>query len=238
MDDQTVQLRMKLFSYVVARDYGFAPNPFYGWCTLATCKPRVRAPAVVGDWVIGTGAKTKYGLVGHLVFAMQVEETCDLDAYWRDTRFSAKKPVLNGSLKQLYGDNIYHREGGRWKQENSHHSRVGGRSNLHNVARDTSANRVLLSRRFVYFGENAPAIPKRFRPYKPTGEEICSPGQGHRVLSSRLAEAFESWLEQRGKWGLQGMPLEFEKHQRAERDVEQQRPARRGRRASRSRKRG
>src|SRR3989442_8398649 len=206
---------MKLFSYVLARDYGFAPNPFYGWCTLATCKPRIRAGAAVGDWVMGTGAKGRYGLVGHLVFAMRVEKTCDFDAYWNDPRFSVKKPVLNGSLKQVYGDNIYHRERGRWRQQDSHHSYDRGRPNPHNVARDTSVNRVLLSTRFVYFGSNAPAIPKRFRTYTPTGEEICCPGQGHRVLSSRLAEAFENWLEQRGDWGLQGMPLEFRRHQRS-----------------------
>lgn len=205
---------MKLRSYVVARDYGFAPNPFYGWCTLATCKPMIRVSAAVGDWVIGTGAKGKYGLVGHLIFAMRVEETCDFDTYWNDPRFSVKKPVLNGSLKQICGDNIYHRVRGRWKQEDSHHSYVGGRANRHNIDRDTRVNCVLLSRQFVYFGENAPAISKRFRPYKPTREEICSPGQGHRVLSSQLVEAFEAWLEKRGDWGLQGMPLEFEKHQR------------------------
>lgn len=214
MANQALQLQMKLFSYVVARDYGFAPNPFFGWCTLATCKPKIRAAAAVGDWVIGTGAKGKYGLVGRIIFAMRVEEKFDFDTYWSDPRFSAKKPVLNGSLKQIYGDNIYHRERSRWKQKDSHHSYARGRPNPHNVARDTSVNCVLLSRRFVYFGDNAPAIPKRFRPYKPTGEEICCPGQGHRVLSSKLAETFEAWLEERGDWGLQGMPLEFKKHQR------------------------
>lgn len=229
---------MRLFSYVVARDYGFAPNPFYGWCTLATCKPRIRAKASVGDWVIGTGAKSKYGLAGHLIFAMRVEEVLDFDAYWNDPRFSAKKPVLNGSLKQLYGDNIYHREVGRWKQEDSHHSHAGGRVNCHNVARDTSANRVLLSRRFVYFGENAPAIPTRFRPYKPTGEDLCAPGVGHRVLSTKLAEAFAAWLDNRNEWGLQGMPLEFEKHQRADSATQQERPSRPARGTVRRKKRG
>ena len=206
---------MKIFSYVVARDYGFAPNPFHGWCTLATCKPRIRAAAAVGDWVIGTGAKGKYNLVGHLIFAMHVEERQDFDAYWNDPRFSVKRPVLNGSLKQIYGDNIYHREHGRWVQEDSHHSYARGRPNPHNIARDTSVNRVLISNRFVYFGDNTPEIPRRFRPYKPTGEDICCPGQGHRVLSQRLAEAFEAWLEQQGSRGLQGMPLEFRKHERS-----------------------
>lgn len=169
---------------------------------------------------------------------MHVEETCDVDAYWRDPRFSAKKPVLNGSLKQLYGDNIYHREQGRWKQEDSHHSRAGGRSNRDNVTRDTRANRVLLSQRFVYFGEKAPAIPQRFRPYRPTGEEICCPGRGHRVLSRKLAEAVESWLEHRGQWGLQGMPLEFKSHKRAVRDAERQRASHLDSSANRKRARG
>ncbi|MFH1865797.1 MAG: hypothetical protein ABIK85_07930, partial [Candidatus Eisenbacteria bacterium] len=39
---------MRLFSYIVARDYGFAPNPFCGVCTLATCKPKIRESASVG----------------------------------------------------------------------------------------------------------------------------------------------------------------------------------------------
>lgn len=31
-----------LFSYVVETDSGFAPNPFFGVCTLARCKPSIR----------------------------------------------------------------------------------------------------------------------------------------------------------------------------------------------------
>src|SRR2546422_7348702 len=31
--------------------------------SLATCKPRIRSSAGVGDWVIGTGAKGKYRLL-------------------------------------------------------------------------------------------------------------------------------------------------------------------------------
>ena len=45
-----------LFSYVVRYDSGFAPNPFHGFCTLATCKPGIRAHANVGDWVVGTAS--------------------------------------------------------------------------------------------------------------------------------------------------------------------------------------
>jgi len=205
---------MKLWSYIVARDYGFAPNPFGGWCTLATCKPKIRSSAKVGDWVVGTGAKTKYNLGGRLIYAMQVHEILDFDTYWSDPRFLCKRPVLNGSLKQVYGDNIYHTRGKRWVQEDSHHSEEGGRPNRRNIARDTSANRLLISRRFIYFGSKSPLIPMRFRPYRATGESICCHGQGHRVLSEALAIDFKGWLEKRGEWGLLGMPLEFAKHKR------------------------
>ena len=90
---------MRLYSYVVARDYGFAPNPFYGVCTLATCKPMLRRKASIGDWVVGTGSDPN-GLTGHLVFAMKVTETMRFDEYFSDSRFQEKKPNLSGSLKQ------------------------------------------------------------------------------------------------------------------------------------------
>lgn len=48
---------MNYFSYVVARDYGFAPNPFGGICTLATCKQRIRNNANVNDWIFGITKK-------------------------------------------------------------------------------------------------------------------------------------------------------------------------------------
>jgi hypothetical protein len=205
---------MELLSYVLARDYGFAPNPFFGYCTLATCKPRIRQHASIGDWVIGTGAKTRYNLQGHLMFAMKVGEEMDFDSYWSDPRFLCKRPALNGSLKQLYGDNIYHQRGGRWIQIDSHHSLDTGRPNRRNVNRDTSVNRLLISQKFVYYGTEAPLIPDCFRPYKHTGEDICCPGQGYRRLSPQLAMLFENWLDDRGEWGVQGMPLEFSSHKR------------------------
>ena len=84
---------MKLYSYVVATDCGFAPNPFYDFCTLATCKPDIRERATVGDWVIGTGSGAKEKQRnGYLVFAMRVTETMSFDEYWKDIRFCNKRP--------------------------------------------------------------------------------------------------------------------------------------------------
>ena len=215
MARHAIYVLMRLFSYIVARDYGFAPNPFYGMCTLATCKPRIRASAKIGDWIVGTGAKTKYGLSGRLLYAMKVDEVLTFDEYWADPRFLPKRPVLNGSLKQVYGDNIYRRSHGKWCQANSHHSLPGGRRNPRNIDRDTSVDRLILAHKFVYFGRAAPLLPQRFRPFKATGEDICCPGQGHRVMSHQIGAAFEKWLDRQGRWGVQGMPLEFDRHERA-----------------------
>jgi hypothetical protein len=210
---------MRLYSYIVARDYGFAPNPFHGYCTLATCKPKIRAGANPGDWIVGTGAKTRYDLAGHLIFAMQVAEVMGYDAFWNDPRFLAKRPVLNGSLKVMYGDNIYHRVGRRWAQKDSHHSLENGRPNRSNVEHDTSVDRLLVATKFVYWGRSAPRIPRRFRPFRKTDEDVCCKARGYRVFSQELAEAFPVWVEQLGKWGFQGEPLEFAMHKRVAKAV-------------------
>ena len=61
----------RLHTYVVATDLGLAPNSFHGVCTLAVCKPKIRRTSRVGDWILGTGSKTR-GRQGRVVYAMQV----------------------------------------------------------------------------------------------------------------------------------------------------------------------
>src|SRR5713226_5075925 len=116
-------LSVKLHSDVVARDYGFAPNPFFGVCTLATCKPRIRSVAQIGDWVVGTGSR-KRTRERHIVYTMRVTGAMTFNQYWRALRFQSKKPNLRGSKKQAFGDNIYSRDvrTSKWCQANSHHS--------------------------------------------------------------------------------------------------------------------
>ena len=58
-----------VFVYVVARDFGFAPNPFHGFCTLACCKPKIRSAAEVGDWVFGM-AGGDLSAPGNCIFGM------------------------------------------------------------------------------------------------------------------------------------------------------------------------
>ena len=203
---------MRLFSYVVAQDFGFAPNPFYGFCTLATCKPEIRKGADIGDWVIGTGSRGKGKVQDRrefLVYAMHVTEAMTFNEYWSDPRFRRKRPNLRGSLKQCYGDSIYFRDGvGEWHQQDSHHSYKGGTQNCHNVRRDTKTDRILISTDYVYWGGEGPEIPEKFRNYK--GEDIRKKGSGHKnKFSPDLIEEFIRWLRSLDTSDYTGEPLDW-----------------------------
>ena len=176
--------------YVVARDFGFAPNPFHGVCTLATCKPAIRSTAQVGDWIVGMGG-SDLKATGRCVFAMQVTRALSFDAYWSDPEYLGKRPVRSGSRKMMIGDNIYHRPStsSEWLQADSHHSQPDGKIDSHNVKRDTSINRVLISRHFFYFGSKAPFVPDDT--LSKIGFQNCI---GHRVYRSGECEPLLKWL--------------------------------------------
>lgn len=198
---------MRLFSYVVARDYGFAPNPFFGVCTLATCKPRIRKAAAVGDWVVGTGS-AKQNRQGLLVYAMCVTEAMTFNQYWADARFQRKKPNLRGSLKQAFGDNIYFKEDGdRWHQLNSHHSYQDGTPNPHNIDNDTQADRVLISAEYTYWGGDGPQIDARFRNYG--GQDICARRNHRSNFPPGLPDVFVAWFHSLDAHGYLGEPLDW-----------------------------
>jgi hypothetical protein len=199
-------MTIRLYSYIVARDYGFAPNPFCGVCTLATCKPLIRGKAQIGDWVIGTGSKER-GQAGRLVYAMRVSEALTFDQYWEDERFACKRPQLRGSLKQGYGDNIYrHGSDGGWKQVNSHHSLKDGSLNPLNVETDTMRPRVLISDDFTYWGGSGPVIPSELRNWDGS-QDICHDRSGHRSnYSAEHIEAFVDWFRSLDEEGCVGEP--------------------------------
>jgi hypothetical protein len=138
------------FSYIITRDFGFAPNPFHGVLTLATCKPRIRKAAHIGDYLIGNSNKNTGN---KLIYMAKVDEILTFDEYWNDIRFMCKKPTMNGSYKTLYGDNIYHKENGEWIQANSHHSLENGLVNHANLDKDTgTTDHLLICREFFYLG--------------------------------------------------------------------------------------
>jgi hypothetical protein len=196
-----------LYSYVVAHDFGFAPNPFHGICTLATCKPNIRKEAVQGDYVVGTGC-AKRKRQGYLVYFMRLNEIITFDQYWSDGRFQMKKPNLSGSLMQAFGDNIYHSlPKGRWAQEKSVHSYESGQPNRVNVQTDTKSARVLIATDFAYFGGSGPMIPERFR--GTNGNDICGKRFYRKNLPPELVASFVLWLRSLKTQGFAGEPLDW-----------------------------
>lgn len=201
---------MTLHSYVVARDFGFAPNPFFGVCTLATCKPNIRKAAKIGDWVMGTGSKQRKR-EKNVVYAMRVTGAMTFEEYWVDPRFQRKKPNLRGSKKQAFGDNIYSRDAAiaPWRQADSHHSLNDGSPNPLNVKADTGTNRILVSDDFVYWGGSGPELPARFLDYGPAHESVCA-GRGHRnIFSPQLVIDFVGWIRSLNEKGYCGEPLDW-----------------------------
>lgn len=146
--------------YKITHDSGFAPNPFHGHLTLATCKPMIRRCRRKDDWVagftsdelVGNAARNGVSLKpGSLVYLMQITENpILLENYFEELRFAVKKPDLRSSrLDVRCGDNIYYRlNGGFGQLENEEH----GQSD---EPHDLSGVNALVSTRFYYFGRNA-----------------------------------------------------------------------------------
>ena len=197
----------RLFSYVVDRDYGFAPNPFHGVCTLATCKPGIRKGAAIGDWVVGTGS-SKRGRKGFIVYVMRVTEAMTFNEYWSDQRFRRKKPTLRGSKKQAFGDNIYFRvNDNQWHQEDSHHSYENGTANPHNIRNDTQTDRILVGAEYAYWGGAGPEIAGDFRNYD--GKDICAIRNYKNKFPTGLVDEFIAWFQSLDAHGYLGEPLDW-----------------------------
>ena len=166
----------------------------------------MRQHAEVGDCVIGCGSSKRHRR-GFLTYFMFVEEITSFDHYWREERFRHKKPFLGGSVKQAFGDNIYHRSNGRWQQADSFHSRVGGLANRENMNRDTGSQNVLISTDFAYWGGFGPQVPEVFRDYR--GIDLCVK-RGHRNhFHEEMVPLVAKWLRSLNAKGYLGDPLEW-----------------------------
>ena len=199
--------------YVVDRDFGFAPNPFHGYCTLATCKPVIRRTAQVRDWVIGMGG-ARLKATGRCIFAMRVTERLTFNEYWSNPRFLDKKPVRYGSQKMMVGDNIYYFDADacEWYQADSHHSNADGSVNRFNLERDTQSDSVLVSEHFYYFGNEASPIPKSLLNNLGYRNQV-----GHRVFDDAKAKRLIEWIEKSYRGSLNqvsGDPFNFDESQK------------------------
>jgi hypothetical protein len=166
---------MTVFSYIVMHDTGFSPNPFFGYCTLACCKPEIRRKAQAGDWIVGLTPRAQGNKI---VYLMRVDEVLDFGRYWSDARFRQKRPRYDKDVRLRCGDNIYEAlANGEFRQLPSMHS-DGEREHAGNKNHDLGGDNVLISEAFAYFGSKPLTLPPEL--------EFLIVGRGHR---SRFSDA-------------------------------------------------
>lgn len=206
---------LSVYTYVIDHDLGLAPNPFWGYCTLAVCKPKIRSSKQlkVGDWIVGTGSvalekkfkRPKGKFVNKVIYVMEVNEIISFEEYWKDFRFNVKKPNVNGSLTRMYGDNIYYPLDGDWGQLNSAHSNYDGSMNLKHLKKDLSGKNVLISDNFYYFGNNLIDVPMKF-------VKLFKVGVGEKKNTDELAVEFITWIKDTQTKGITGEPIDWILH--------------------------
>ncbi len=195
---------MHCFRYRMDHDYGFAPNPFWGTLTLATCKAQIRKSRAlaVGDWIVGLGSKAM-GNEGKVVYVAQVDEVLSFDDYWDNPRFQVKKANIKGSLLQMYGDNVYHTVRDKVVQEPCAHSND---PNGRHKKSDVSGKNVLLSKRFYYFGDKAILLPREYDYIGDTGNPRATK---YKDLDDDKINSFITWLAANYEPGIHGDPCNW-----------------------------
>ena len=180
---------MKLYTYCLRYDYGSAPNPYWGICTLAICKPVIRRNAQVGDWIIGfcsaSFENNKYPR--HIVYAMQVTGKMTIKEYddFCQQNYPAKIPVWGSSdYRGRVGDCIYDFSG-------DDHDPIlrDGVHREENIEQDLAGKYALVSSHFYYFGDSPIELIGDLEP-------IIHQPQGHKSnANTAYAGKFVDWIE-------------------------------------------
>lgn len=207
---------MNCFRYKIEHDWGFAPNPFHGTLTLATCKGDIRGckELHIGDWIVGFGSKSMHNL-GKMIYAMRIDDILTFDQYYDDLRYQCKKPVKTGSLVQMYGDNVYHSDKSnnpprQYIQDECAHSHDDWSFYKEHYDRDIKSDKVLLSNTFYYFGNNCIDIPNEFSYIRLGNNDV----RGNMTYTDLKGEdvkikAFVEWLENNYSKGIHGDPCNW-----------------------------
>jgi hypothetical protein len=210
--------QMKLYSYIVTHDTGFAPNPFWRFCTLACCKPAIRRS--IGKrfntkkqfWIVGLSPKARRKKVGgnKVVFAMRVtEEPMSFKEYFSNKRFENKKPDFKKSRKWQVGDNIYKPIGReKYVQLRSRHSKnfhsANWKQNKKHKTHDLGGKYVLASSDFYYFGSNAVALPRNLFQLKVARGHKCR-------FDNSIKKRFLEFIRNQSK-GVNALPTRWKKN--------------------------
>ena len=203
---------MRLFSYKLTHDTGFAPNPFGETLTLATCKPGIRKSKRKGDWIAGFTSKQLTAGRDHvgserLIYLMKVGEKLRFRDYFIDERFQDKIPDMSEKdTKAKAGDNIYKPLDidalallDFEQLDNPNHPPP------HNKEHDLSGEYVLIADEFYYFGRDALEfginVPDDLRPKIPRGQHRY----GYRTDAEK-SRRFIEYIRENWSRGRHGYP--------------------------------
>lgn len=165
----------RILRYILQHDTGMAPCIDHGLVSLATCKPKIRASAKLGEWVVGfRPSPAPRGLV---VWAGQVAESIEVAEYERlhsckrrgGRADAVYRELTNGGFERLRPQ--YHPGADEFRQ-------------------DTSAPVLLFDARTTwYFGCEPEMLPEHLL-------HIATGGRGHRVNGTQEGDAvaLQTWL--------------------------------------------
>lgn len=165
-----------LYCYKMTHDTGFAPNPYHGVLTLATCKPTIRRCAKKDYWISGWTAVSVQGKDGKhkefrdkqkLIYLAKVSKVLKIEDYWH--QYKKKRPIKKcngrpatnmscGGSKNMVNDIYYYNCGDNIYEPSSNdtfgfkqHENFGGHGDK-DKKHDLSGVNVLICNEFYYFG--------------------------------------------------------------------------------------
>jgi hypothetical protein len=198
---------MNLYSYCLRWDDGAAPNPYWGICTLAICKPAIRRTAKINDWVVGLGsANSPLGDISdQVVYAMRVTDIRSLWGYdiLCQSKHSSKVPDWwSVDFRRRVGDCVYD-----YSQGSPPRMRMGVHDEV-NRERDLGGVNSLISNHFYYFGDKPVPLPLSLR-------SLIHSTQGHKVTANQahlgdFVEWINSSFEPKKLYGEPQLKNEFE----------------------------
>ena len=169
----------RIFLYKLLTDNGGAPAVYRGRLSLAICKPRIRASAEVGDWIVGIAGKSLHPDSG-LLYIAQVDEILEDGEYYRDARFARRPDAVyewKGSHLKLRADPRFHDAEDAFRD-------IGSGPTY-------SKARVLLSSRFRYYGR---ATSDWYAAVSPLAHQMGQArGIGHKVDLSEVE--YKAWMK-------------------------------------------
>lgn len=165
----------RILRYILQHDTGMAPCIDHGLVSLATCKPKIRASAKPGEWVVGfRPSPAPRGLV---VWAGQVAERIDVGEYER----------LHSCKRRGGRDDAVYRElpsGGFERLRPNYHPGPD------EFRKDTTAPVLIFDPKATwYFGCEPQMLPEHLM-------HIAAGGRGHRVSGAQASDpiALQTWL--------------------------------------------